>query len=401
MMNSMNIRTVAIAALMATLATKTDGFSVSSSMTTNRSRGVLKMSSKADEIAALRAAAQKARDEASRLAKELGKEVNFDRGGTPQEEKVAAKSLSSSDILSLLSSNIKFETDDSATQVNSLDSLVSTGDLSMWKSAVSGGANTNSPSPLRTFPVSINFLEQRTAGKVNGKALGIEGNVDVSLEDIKYATLAVTLGSTVFGIASLALLPQNIGATLCYLFALIPVGFLAIGSSAPGLIADGIASFKGTADDNVEQKDRVCRHEAGHFLCGYLCGLTVKSYTITDLGYPCVEFHPTSNGSSTGRELSAEEVAALSVIAMSGSVAEILSFENAKGGENDFLELENIFKRSKVFIASDKRQELTRWGALTAYNLINGNSEKYEKLVDAFQQKKSVSECVAVIEASS
>lgn len=401
MNTSMNVKNIAIAALLVALATNTDAFSISSSIATNRGKGILKMSSKEDEIAALRAAAQQAREEAARLSKELGKEDTFSKAGTAQKEKVEVKSLSSNDILSLLSNNVKFEAGDAVAQVKSLDSLVSSGDLSMWKAAVEGGANTNSPSPLRTYPVSINFLEQRTAGKINGKALGIEGNVDVSLDDIKYATLAVTLGCSALGIAALALLPENIGATICYLVALIPVAFLGIGSTAPGLIADGIASLKGTADDDVKKEDRVCRHEAGHFLVGYLCGLPVKSYSITDIGYPCVEFHPTSDGPATGRELSAEEVAGLSVIAMSGSVAEILSFENAKGGENDFLELENIFKRSKEFISSEKRQELTRWGALTAYNLINGNRDKYEKLVDAFRQKKSVAECVAAIEASS
>uniref|UniRef100_A0A7S2RM93 Peptidase M41 domain-containing protein n=1 Tax=Eucampia antarctica TaxID=49252 RepID=A0A7S2RM93_9STRA len=399
MTNSMNISKLAVAAFISTLATRTNGFSVSSSMTANRSRGILHMSSKADEIAALRAAAQKARDEAQRLSKELGKDIDFTTG-KPVADKAPVKALSSSDVLSLLSSNTKFETDDAVSQVNSLDSLVSSGDLSMWKSAQRGPVGTQSPAPLRTFPVSIKTLESRSGGKLSGKTLGVEGDVDVSLDDIKDATIAVTLGATALGIASLAFLPQNIGATLCYLFALIPIVFLGIGSTSPGLIADGIAIFKGTADDEVKKEDRVVRHEAGHFLCGYLCGLPVKSYSITDLGYPCVEFHPTSAGASSGRELSAEEIASLSVIALSGSVAEVLSFENAKGGENDFLELQNIFRRSKDFIGSEKQQDLTRWGALTAYNLINGNKDRYEKLVEAFKQKKSVAECVAAVEAS-
>ena len=54
--------------------------------------------------------------------------------------------------------------------------------------------------------------------------MGISGEMDVSLDDFKDATIAVTLGSTILAIGSLAVLPPNIGATLCYLFALIPVG---------------------------------------------------------------------------------------------------------------------------------------------------------------------------------
>ena len=133
-------------------------------------------------------------------------------------------------------------------------------------------------------------------------------------------------------------------------------------------------------------------------LCGYLCGLPVKNYEITDTGYPCVEFAPTGEGDATGRELGQEEIAALSVVAMSGSVAEALSLGDAKGGENDLLELQSLFQRSKEFIGAAKQQELTRWGALTSYQLITANKDKYEALVAAFKAKKSVAECVAVIE---
>lgn len=377
---------------LASLSQDCEGFSIDGRATLRSNRIAMNMSSKEAEIAALREAAAKAREEAQRLAKELGKDIDFTSQSSAATEKKIVKSLSSEEITSLLSSKVSFETDDSNKQVDAMNSMVESGDLSRW-SSVSKDAS------LRTFPVTLNFLESRTGGKLTGKTLGVEGNVDVSLDDIKDATIAVTLGSTALGIAALALLPENVGATVCYLVALVPVAFLGIGSTSPGIIADGIAMLKGTADDQVKKDERVCRHEAGHFLCGYLCGLPIRSYSITDLGYPCVEFHTTSSGPATGRELSAEEIAALSVVAMSGSVAEVLSYGEAKGGENDLIELENIFKRSKEFIGSEKRQNLTRWGALTAYNLINANKDKHEKLVEAFQQKKTVAECVAAVEA--
>ena len=179
---------------------------------------------------------------------------------------------------------------------------------------------------------------------------------------------------------------------------IIASGFIAVGSTAPGLIAAGIAATQGTADDQAKREDRICRHEAGHFLCGYLCGLPVKNYEITDTGFPCVEFHPSTEGEAMNRELSQEEIAALSVVAMSGSVAEALTLGDARGGENDLLELDMLFRRSKEFLGAAKQQELTRWGALVSYQLITANKEKYEALVNAFKQKKSVAECVAVIE---
>merc|ERR1719273_2380470 len=45
-----------------------------------------------------------------------------------------------------------------------------------------------------------------------------------------------------------------------------------------------------------------------------------------------------------------------------------------------------------------KQQDLTRWGALAAYQLITANKEAYERLVKAFREKKSVAECVSIIE---
>ena len=320
----------------------------------------------------------------------MGKDLEtIDKPNAPEAPPV--KDISNEEVATI-STSIDFESGDAASQTERLDQLVQSGDFTLWKSAVSG------INPLRTYPVSLDFLSSRTGDQITGESLGISGEMDVSLDDFKDATIAVTLGSTILAIGSLAVLPPNVGATFCYLFALIPVGFIAVGSTAPGIIAAAIASTQGTADDQAKREDRICRHEAGHMLCGYLCGLPVKNYEITDTGFPCVEFFPAGEGDATGRELSQEEIAALSVVAMSGSVAEALSLGDAKGGENDLLELQSLFQRSKEFIGAAKQQELTRWGALTAYQLINANKDKYEALVEAFKAKKSVSECVAVIE---
>jgi hypothetical protein len=134
-------------------------------------------------------------------------------------------------------------------------------------------------------------------------------------------------------------------------------------------------------------------------MAGYLCGLPVKGYSILDEGIPCVEFHSSPQGDASARELSQEEIAVLSVVAMSGSVAEILKFQNAKGGESDLIELQGLFRRSKEFVGAQKQQDLTRWGALTAFQLLNNNLEKYEVLVDAFKSKRTVSECIALLES--
>ncbi|KAL7485299.1 hypothetical protein ACHAW6_010901 [Cyclotella cf. meneghiniana] len=364
----------------------------------------LKMS-EMNEVEKLRAAAAKAREEYERLSRriliqEAGKQII----SSTAVATTPIKTLSTSELRKLASS-IDFASGDAASQTRALDSLVDAGDFTLWKSAVrrtaSVAASSNMMSLLKPYPVTLQTLENRTGGKVTATSLGIGGEGDVKFEDFRDLTVAVVLGSTALGIGALAVLPPNVGATFSYLFALIPVGFIGVGSIAPGLIAGAIQGARGESDDESTRKERICRHEAGHFFCGYLCGLPVKSYQINpDTGAASVEFH-TDGSDGLGKQLSEEDIAALSVVAMSGSVAEILSYGKATGGENDLLELQNCFRRSKDFIGSAKQQDLTRWGALTSYSLLKGNMDKYEKLVVAFKEQSSLADCVAIIESTS
>lgn len=293
---------------------------------------------------------------------------------------------------------IDFNGGSASDQVKALDSLRQEGSLSLYKSACAEYGSGD----LKSFPVSLSMLESR-AGLTSEK-LGI-GEEEVGLDDFKYGTLWVTGGCTVLGIASLALLPDNIGATLCYFLALIPILWLAVGSTVPALIANLILLVKGQDDGGVDRTERVCRHEAAHFLCGYLCGLPVANYaTSEDAEVPRVEFYYSADAEALAtvdnRELTIDEVNALTVVALSGAVSEAMAFEKAQGGAGnaDLAELQKIFRRSQEFLGSEKQQDLTRWGALTAYRLLNTNSKKLDALVQAFRQKKSIADCVAIIE---
>lgn len=289
------------------------------------------------EVERLRAAAKAAREEYEKLSKEMGKEV-ASSGDSKAAPVIESKELSVDEVKALAAS-IEFTAGDATSQTEKLDGLVDSGDLSLWKSAVRRGptSSTSNMSLLVPFPVTLETLERRSDGKVTGESLGVGGEGDVKFEEFQDLTVAVVLGSTALGILSLAVLPDNIGATFTYLFALIPIGFIGVGSTSPGIIAAAIKGTRGDSEDAEQQRERICRHEAGHFLCGWLCGLPIKSYNVNEgTGVACVEFH--TGGSA--KELSDEEIASLSVVAMSGSVAEILKFESAKGGENDLLELQ-------------------------------------------------------------
>jgi hypothetical protein len=273
-----------------------------------------------------------------------------------------------------------------------LDALRKEGSVSLYKCATPEAAVGD----LKSFSVSLKMLESRSGLTADSLGVGVE---EVSLDDFKYATLYVTGGCSVAGVAALVFLPENVGATVCYVAAIIPILFLGVGSTAPAAIANVIATLKSKEDDGVSKKDRVCRHEAAHFLCGYMCGLPIANYATTDENVPRVEFHTTSKGPATAQqELTEDEVNALTVVAMSGAVAEAMEFGKAGGANSDLMELERVFRRSENFLGAEKQQDLTRWGAMTAHRLLTGKKEKLNQLIKAFDAQKSVAECIAILE---
>jgi hypothetical protein len=354
---------------------------------TGSSSSALKMSNSVDEVAKLRALAAAAREDAARLSKELSKEE-------PSAAKIAVpkstKSTKTPEQVKAAISAIDF-TAPAETQIAALDALRTDGSVSLYKCAAGVG-------DLRSFSVSLKMLESRCALTAESLGVGVE---EVSLDDFKYATLYVTGGCSVAGVAALVFLPENVGATVCYAAAIIPILFLAVGSSAPAAIANVIVALKSKDDDEVSKKDRVCRHEAAHFLCGYMCGLPIANYATTDENVPRVEFHTTSTGSDATtqqQELTEDEVNALTVVAMSGAVAEAMEFGKAGGANSDLMELERVFRRSAKFLGAENQQDLTRWGALTAHRLLTGNKDKLNQLIKAFDAQKSVAECIAILE---
>mmetsp|Transcript_10271 Transcript_10271/g.28309 ORF Transcript_10271/g.28309 Transcript_10271/m.28309 type:complete len:369 (-) Transcript_10271:84-1190(-) len=341
-----------------------------SSLRTHASSSSFRLKSTAaeDEIAKLRAAAAKAREEANKLSQELGKDDTTTAMTAPKKSMDEFKAM--------------------------LPSLVAEPDLAkqaeIWSDLkASNSVQSFGQAVLRTFPVSLEMLESRTG--MSAESMGLE-MTNVSLDDFKYATLYVLGFSSIAGVGSLALLPPNVGATFCYLFALLPILFLGLGSSAPELIANVIASIKGEKGDSVSPQERICRHEAAHFCCGYWCGLPITGYSVLD-GVARVEF------GVSGNKFSSTEVAALSITALSGLVGEAMQWGTAEGAQNDLMQLEGVFRQSEEFIRSGDQQDITRWGAFTASQLLKNNADKYEKVVEAFSRQASAEECILILES--
>jgi len=335
-------------------------------------RSSLVLRESADEkVQALRDAAAKAKADAERIRQEIG---DNSPSLTTKEAEKPAKSVEEVKAM--------------------LPNLLAESDLnkqtSMWQELKESNSVTKFASAnLRSFPVTLSMLEQRAG--LTPKTLGMDDS-EVNLDDFKYATLYVTGGCTLVGVASLAFLPPNVGATVCYLVALIPILFLAIGSTAPVIIANAIASLKGEKPEEITQ-DRICRHEAAHFCCGYWCGLPIAGYS-TDQNVARVEF------AAANSQYSQTEVAALAVTAMSGLVAEAGAFDGVVPGTGsaDLMTLDQVFRQSKDFIGAAQQQDLTRWGALTAYLLLRENSNAYEKVAKAFARQAPLEECISLLE---
>ena len=161
----------------ATTATTT----TTAKMTTKTLLRMSSSSSTEDEVAKLRAAAAKAREEATKLAKELGKD-DVDVGVSSSTTSVVTVEKKSPDEVAKAIREVDFSGDSASSQVETLDGLRKEGYLSLYKSATEEVGSGD----LRSYPVSLSMLEQRSGLTAETLGIGVE---EVSLDDFKYGKL--------------------------------------------------------------------------------------------------------------------------------------------------------------------------------------------------------------------
>merc|ERR1712014_284968 len=113
-----------------------------------------------------------------------------------------------------------------------------------------------------------------------GRQMGIknpEGIASPSNKNDAQFLLFVVLSTSAAAVAAGALLPGDLGGFASFLIGGISIGVLAIGSTSPGLLAAGIDQV---ARLNPEYVERIARHEAAHFLVGYIMGVPVAGYSL-------------------------------------------------------------------------------------------------------------------------
>lgn len=252
-------------------------------------------------------------------------------------------------------------------------------------------------------PVTLRELTQTT--KLDEKVLDPSAT-EFSLEDIQDTFIKVIIGCTVGAIAwavgSDALgLDAGLRFTVTYLFAGIPIGILAIGSTAPGILFLPVEAFRAATAKEEEKKNRslrVCRHEASHLLCSYVLGLPVQEIIVDGKGGPRVVVYDEEAVAQPGVTVAADQVNKLAVVALSGLMAEADAYGKAVGASEDLKLLGGILIRSNPPISPQGQQDITRYAALIAWSIIKKYGRAYDAITKALDAGKGLGDCLQAAE---
>jgi hypothetical protein len=154
-----------------------------------------------------------------------------------------------------------------------------------------------------------------------------------------------------------------------------------------------------------QHRDRVVRHEAGHFLVAYLLGIPVTGYVLSawealkqrQSGQGGVSFEDRELASSLEQgTLKAQLLDRYCTIWMAGIAAETLVYNNSEGGADDRSKLRTVL--TPLGFSASACEQKQRFCALQARTLLQANWSAYEALVVAMQQGADLGECCRIIE---
>lgn len=165
------------------------------------------------------------------------------------------------------------------------------------------------------------------------------------------------------------------------------------------LILDGLARL------SPEHRDRIIRHEAGHFLVAHLLGIPITGYTLSawesfrqgQPGLGGVSFDVQELEAEVSQnQLSAQLVNRFCTVWMAGIAAENLVYGNAEGGADDRQKFQLLWAQLQSPASEGEAKQ--RWSVLQAKTLLQAHWKAYEALVAAMENRASVVECRQVIE---
>lgn len=165
------------------------------------------------------------------------------------------------------------------------------------------------------------------------------------------------------------------------------------------LVLDWFASF------SPQHRDRIIRHEAGHFLVAHLLNIPVTGYTLSawealkqkQPGLGGVSFDDSELASQLEKgTLSAQMLERYCTLWMAGGVAEDLVYGNTEGGADDLQKIRTVL--TPLNFSANTQEQKQRFAALQARTLLQNNWSAYEALVDTMQQRADLGECYRAIE---
>ncbi len=156
-----------------------------------------------------------------------------------------------------------------------------------------------------------------------------------------------------------------------------------------------------------EKRDRILRHEAGHFLVAYLMEIPISGYALSaweawrqgQAAQGGVQFN---DGELLGQlqkgQLSTQLIDRYCTVWMAGVAAETLVYENAQGGAEDRGKIRTVWTQLRRPLSEATLKE--RWATLQAQTLITQHQSAYDALVEAMAQRTPVEECCQILEKS-
>merc|ERR1711966_376195 len=196
------------------------------------------------------------------------------------------------------------------------------------------------------FPNELNQV-----GVKNSDQIGAPNNTN-DFNFIVGVTMSTSLLALIVGVT----LPGDWGAFGSYLIGGISLAVLAVGSTAPGLLVVAIDRF---ARISPEYRNRIARHEAAHFLVGYMLGTPVAGYSL-GLGTAHVDFQQAKLERKVDGNISISEqtMLPLACMSMAGVAAEAMAFEDVRGQEGDLRDLQRLLNRAEPKLSAQAQQQL-------------------------------------------
>ena len=166
------------------------------------------------------------------------------------------------------------------------------------------------------------------------------------------------------------------------------------------LLINGVNRLSG------EERDRVVRHEAGHFLVAYLLDIPVADYTLSAWeawrkgmsGLGGVQFDTTDLEATlkTG-QLPAQTLNRYCTVWMAGIAAEKLAYGEAQGGQDDRQKFSILWQQLQRPLQEGQMRQ--RWAVVQAQTLLEKHADAYQALVTAMMENAPVQDCLALLQA--